>query len=394
MKKILLAITVIIIATGCNNNEKKGFTVNAKVNNTTAKTAYLEEVSIGTMQPIIVDSATVSKEGTFSLKANATEAAIYNVRLDEGAYPVASVINDKPSVDLNITLKKDNEQFAEKYEVKGSPASQSMKDFMMNFNNKLQNIFAKVKEIDSLSANGAPDSAIAAKHAAIEKLGLEVKEYTLNEIKKSTNAALTMFELGYYQSTANNPEFGIPGLENEYVTAVIDDLAKKNPNHIGIAGIKATLQKQMAQGAAAGGEGKWVGRQAPDFTLNDVNGQPVSLSSFKGKFVLVDFWASWCKPCRMENPTVVAAYNKFKDKNFTVLGVSLDEKKDAWLAAIKKDNLAWPQVSDLKYWESPVVPLYGIEGIPYNVLLDATGKVIAEGLRGPALEAKLTEVLK
>ena len=108
----------------------------------------------------------------------------------------------------------------------------------------------------------------------------------------------------------------------------------------------------------------------------------------------MDFWASWCRPCRAENPNVVAAYNKFKDKNFTVLGVSLDQNKDAWLDAIKNDRLTWTHMSDLKYWESAAVTTYKFQGIPYNILIDPSGKVIAESLRGPALEQKLQEVLK
>ncbi|HRN48160.1 MAG TPA: TlpA disulfide reductase family protein [Niabella sp.] len=124
-----------------------------------------------------------------------------------------------------------------------------------------------------------------------------------------------------------------------------------------------------------------------------MNGKPLALSSLKGKYVLVDFWASWCKPCRMENPNVVAAFIKFKNKNFTILGVSLDEDRESWLSAIKKDQLSWQHVSDLKQWESMVLPIYQFDGIPYNVLVDPQGKVIAESLRGPALEAKLAEVL-
>jgi len=137
-----------------------------------------------------------------------------------------------------------------------------------------------------------------------------------------------------------------------------------------------------------------VGSVAPDFTLPDVDGNPVSLSSFRGKYVLVDFWAAWCPDCRKENPNIVAAWEKYKDKNFAVLGVSLDRKRDQWLAAIEKDKLAWTQVSDLKYWSSEAAVLYCIRWIPMSFLLDPEGKIIAIGLEGEELHNKLEELLK
>lgn len=137
-----------------------------------------------------------------------------------------------------------------------------------------------------------------------------------------------------------------------------------------------------------------VGAVAPDFTLPDVDGNSVTLSSLRGKYVLIDFWASWCPDCRKENPNIVAAWNKYKDKNFTVLGVSLDRKKDAWLAAIEKDGLAWTHVSDLKDWKSDAAVQYAIRWIPMSFLLDPDGVILAVGLEGEALQEKLEEVLK
>jgi len=137
-----------------------------------------------------------------------------------------------------------------------------------------------------------------------------------------------------------------------------------------------------------------IGKPAPAFVQNDVDGKPVSLASFKGQYVLVDFWASWCGPCRAENPNVVKAYKTYHPKGFAILGVSLDDSKDKWLAAIKKDQLPWTHVSDLKGWQNSVAELYGVKGIPTNYLLDKDGVIIAKSLRGEDLEKKLSELLK
>lgn len=138
-----------------------------------------------------------------------------------------------------------------------------------------------------------------------------------------------------------------------------------------------------------------IGVAAPLFTSSDTSGNALNLKDLRGKYVLLDFWASWCGPCREENPNVVKAYEQFKDKGFTVLGISLDksDKRDAWVKAIKEDGLVWDQVSDLKFWNSPVAQLYSIRSIPQNFLLDPQGKIVAANLRGEALLQKLQELI-
>jgi peroxiredoxin len=392
MFKIIPGILLITLLVSCNNkSSENSFAVTGTITNNVAKKIYLEEVPATTMQPKLVDSATLGADGKFSLKATSKESVVLNLRLDKNTYPVVSVINDASSVDLAIKMSKEKNQFAESYEVKGSPASQQMKDFTVTFNKDLQQIFMNVNLVDSLRNAGTSDSLLFPLMAEQKTIAARIKSYSEEAFSKANDPALLLFELGYYQSTANGAGFGLEGLNNDQVKAILANAAKKFPSHSAIASINKSLLDEEQKTMAA----SWVGKEAPDFSLPDINGKEVKLSSFKGKYVLVDFWASWCRPCRAENPNVVSAYNQFKNKNFTVLGVSLDrpDGKEDWVKAIKDDKLSWTHVSDLKFWESSVIPLYKFDGIPFNVLVDPEGKVIGEALRGPKLEAKLAEVL-
>ena len=384
MKRIALMLFIAVTLFSCKGKtDEKAFEVSGTITNNTAVMIYLEQLPMAATQGTVVDSVKLGKDGKFSLKAGAAESCIYNLRLDRSNYPFASVINDVKKVTVDVTFSKDNTEFPEKYEVKGSPASNSMKDFMFAFNSKLQGIYYKDQQMDSLQKAGVKDSSIMMVQQERMKLTADAKTLAEATLQQSTNPALTMFLLGYYQSNANIPGYQLAGLSEEEVRQIVNDLAVKFPSHTRLAAIQKSLTGM-------------VGSQAPEIDLPDPNGNPVKLSSFRGKYVLVDFWASWCGPCRKENPNVVKAWNKFKGKNFAILGVSLDrpEGKEQWKQAIMQDNLTWTHISDLQFWSSVVVPLYHISGIPYNVLVDPDGKIIGEKLFGEALEAKLAEVLK
>lgn len=377
MKKVILSIVSVLVGLSVYSQkqapEKKfAFKIDGTIRNFTGKTIY---VNHKWNEKEYVDSAKVVN-GNFSFNLKSVEPNLYwftTSRENPQSAPTAIYFFFVDQSPVKASLIGDSLLYST---VEGGVTQKDYLEYR-NFINSLVMIQQKMQADFNVAMQNNDVNAQNAIKTEYQNLNLKYMSGLKDFIKSHPKSAVSGYIIA---NDLNNPS--IP------LTELIEALTYIDKSLENTAYVKAANKR------VNDAKGTMVGYTATNFSQSNPEGKTINLTDFRGKYVLIDFWASWCKPCRMENPNVVAAYNRFKDKGFTVLGVSMDSNKDSWLTAIKQDNLTWTHVSDLKGWGNEVGKIYGVTGIPQNYLLDKEGKIVAKDLRGPALDEKLAEIIK
>jgi len=339
---------------------QNGFIVSGKIDGFADGT----EAKITSTQDKSLVAKSVVKAGSFIIEGQVPEPGLYWLEVGKEQPQHLYVENSAIKV---AGSKKDLKNI----KVEGSKSHKDFEIFRTVFNPLVGELNAAAAQVSQVKDEKKREALMKKYDAISKRINTEVGKFIA--VKKSSY--VSPFLLFITAQLYDDPLL----MEQRYLSL------DSNIRH-------SQIGKSLAEFVAYNKVGA-IGSDALDFTQSDEKGNPVSLSSLKGKYVLIDFWASWCKPCREENPNVVKAFDKFNAKNFTILGVSLDKDKEPWIKAIEKDKLKWTQVSDLQYWNNSAAVMYHVQGIPQNFLVDPNGKIVGKNLRGAELEARLCQLL-
>jgi peroxiredoxin len=384
MKRTLLFLVAALFIQACSSNPNE-FSIKGNYENANNEKIILMQLKTDGMKK--VDSVNLGSDGEFHFTGYTNIPSFFIIQADRSKTITLLV---KPGD--NISLTADMNQFNSSYNIKGSEDSRKI----MNLRRNLEGNIAKLDSLGRLYKEN-PDNENSQKlRARLNKVSKDIvqeqKEYTKQFIDNNLNSMVSLMAL--YQQIGPRSYVLDPRKDFEYFEKVDSSLMSQYPNSGPVKSLHSQVEQMKKQMDAEkkSAERLGIGQEAPEIALPNPNGDTIALSSLRGNYVLLDFWASWCKPCRVENPNLVKAYKKYSDQGFEIYQVSLDKKRSAWERAIQKDNLSWTHVSDLEFWNSSAAKTYNIRSIPASFLLNKKGEIIDKNLRGEALQKKLHEL--